>query len=69
MKSFHSYSSSFLFSKLFTRRFGYTEAREGVKENDNQLVVDVLVREVLTNMPARVADRTTGSSSRWACSR
>ena len=51
MKSFHSYSSSFLFSKLFTRRFGYTEAREGVKENDNQLVVDVLVREVLTNMP------------------
>ena len=46
MKSFHSYSSSFLFSKLFTRRFGYTEAREGVKENDNLLVVEVLVREV-----------------------
>ena len=44
MKSFHSYSSSFLFSKLVTRRFGYTEAREGVKENDNQLVVDVLTQ-------------------------
>lgn len=51
MKSFHSYSSAFLFTKLFTKRFGYTETQEGTTENDNRLVVDVLVREMLPNLP------------------
>lgn len=60
LKSFHSFSSMYLYSKLYVGYFGYTGAEKGKeRENDNMLVVDVIVREATSTM-SRIAETSNG---------